>query len=90
MSANVSSAWFLSKEEKEMILTVHEAGGKNIEMEGHLTQDRSFKLLQEFLRNGFPPRLFRQWMYTIRHVVLPSYSSLYVSTDISYTIEIFC
>jgi hypothetical protein len=58
MSADVSSAWFLSKEEKEMILTVHEAGGKNIEMEGHLTKTEVYSFFKSFFGMAFLPAFF--------------------------------
>lgn len=49
MSADISSAWFLTKEEKEMLLTVHDSAGKNLEMETKLTR----KEVLSFFKSGF-------------------------------------
>lgn len=58
MSANVQSAWFLSKEEKEIILTVHEASGKNSEMKTHLTKKEVYSFFKSFFGMAFLPAFF--------------------------------
>lgn len=58
MSADVSSAWFLSKEEKEMILAVHESSGKNSEMVSHLTKAEVLSFFKSFFGMAFLPAFF--------------------------------
>lgn len=58
MSADVASAWFLSKEEKEMILAVHEASGKNSEMKTNLTKGEVFSFFKSFFGMAFLPAFF--------------------------------
>lgn len=58
MSADIKSAWFLSAEEKEMLLTVHEASGKNVEMKGHLTKKEVYSTFKSPFVLAFLPAFF--------------------------------
>lgn len=61
MSANVSTAWFLTAREKEIILTIHEASGKNAEIKSKFNKKEvlsffkspfGLALLPAFMTNG--------------------------------------
>lgn len=55
MSANVSTAWFLSAKEKEMILTIHEASGKNAEIKSKFSKKEVFSFLKAPMGLGLLP-----------------------------------
>lgn len=58
MSADVKRAWFLSAEEKECILTVHEAIGKNAEMKTSLSKKEVLSFFKSFFGVAFLPAFF--------------------------------